>query len=55
MAKKATLDPSAELVPGARYRVVVTPGAKDRAGNPLDQNPSVTGNQRKVWFFTVSN
>ncbi len=29
--------------------------AKDRTGNRLDQNPSVTGNQPKAWFFTVRN
>ncbi len=54
VAKKATLDPSADLVRGARYRAVVTTGAKDKAGNRLDQDSS-NGNQPKVWFFTVRN
>ncbi len=55
-AKKATLDPSTNLQRGARYRAVVTTGAKDKAGNRLDQdqNPS-NGNQPKVWYFTVRN
>jgi Big-like domain-containing protein/Calx-beta domain-containing protein len=52
--KKAVLNPSANLKRGATYRAVVTTGAKDLAGNALDQNPSVTGNQQKVWFFTIS-
>ncbi len=57
VAKKATLEPSSgELELGARYRVVVTPGAKDKAGNRLDQDgdPS-NGKQRKVWYFIVKN
>jgi hypothetical protein len=33
----------------------VTTGAKDLSGNGLDQNPNVTGNQQKVWFFTTRN
>ncbi len=55
IVRKATLDPSAELRPGARYKVVVGTGTKDRAGNRLDQDPSVAGNQPKAWFLTVRN
>jgi hypothetical protein len=51
--KKAVLDPSANLQRGASYKAVVSAGAKDLAGNALDQNPSVTGNQQKAWFFTI--
>ncbi len=56
LAKKATLVPSAPLQPGAKYRVVVTPEARDKARNRLDQDgdPS-NGNQKKQWYFTVSN
>jgi hypothetical protein len=52
---KATLDPSADLRRGDRYRVVTT-RATDEAGNRLDQDrdPS-NGNQRKVWRFRVGN
>ena len=51
----ATLDPTNALKSGLSYKAVVTTGAKDVAGNPLDQNSSTTGLQQKVWFFTVSN
>jgi hypothetical protein len=51
--KRATLDPGANLRRGATYRAVVSAGARDLAGNTLDQNPSVTGNQQKVWSFTI--
>ncbi len=53
--RKATLDPNANLQLGKKYKAVVTAGTRDLAGNQLDQDPSVTGNQQKVWFFTVRN
>jgi N-acetylglucosamine-6-sulfatase len=51
----ATLDPTGSLKSGLTYKAIVSTGAKDVAGNPLDQNSSTTGLQQKVWFFTVSN
>jgi hypothetical protein len=54
-AKKAILDPDANLKRGATYKVVVTPRTRDLAGNRLDQNRRRSGLQRKVWFFTVKN
>jgi Big-like domain-containing protein len=54
-AKKATLNPSANLQPGAKYKAVVSTGATDMAGNPLDQSPTTAGNQPKSWTFTVRN
>lgn len=51
--KRATLDPSAPLLKGKRYRVVVSQGVRDLAGNRLDQDPNAAGNQSKRWFFTV--
>jgi len=51
----ATLDPTNALKSGLSYKAIVSTGAKDVAGNPLDQNSSTTGLQQKVWFFTVSN
>jgi Bacterial Ig-like domain len=36
------------------YRAVVTTGARDEAGNQLDQNTTTTGLQQKAWYFTVS-
>ncbi len=54
---KAALNPfgtsSKLLVANTRYRAVITPGAKDRAGNGLDQNPSASGSQPMVWTFTT--
>ena len=53
--KKATLNPNANLQPGAKYKAVVSTGAMDAAGNPLDQSPTTAGNQPKSWIFTVRN
>jgi hypothetical protein len=44
---EATLDPSAKLASGTKYTATVTSGAKDLAGNALDQTPSVAGEQPK--------
>jgi hypothetical protein len=53
----ATLDPygssTARLAKNTRYKAVVTTGAKDLAGNALDQNVTVPGNQQKAWYFTT--
>ncbi len=54
--KKAVVDPNANLRSGVRYKAVVSSGAKDKAGNSLDQNQNPSdGNQPKVWFFRVRN
>lgn len=50
---KATLDPTNPLKRGATYKAVVTTEAKDLLGSRLDQNPSVSGLQQKVWNFRV--
>jgi Tol biopolymer transport system component len=54
---RATLNPfgtsSTLLASSTKYKAVVTTGAKDLAGNALDQNATTSGNQQKVWFFTV--
>jgi hypothetical protein len=42
------------LLTNTKYKAVVTIGAKDLAGNRLDQKPDVAGAQQKGWFFTVS-
>lgn len=44
-SKRATLNPSANLQPGATYIAVATTGTKDLAGNPLAR--------KKVWRFTA--
>ena len=49
----ATLDPTNSLKRGATYKASVNLGAQDQAGNPLDQNASLSGSQRKDWTFKV--
>jgi Tol biopolymer transport system component len=53
----ATLNPygtsSTLLASRTRYKAVVTTGARDLAGNVLDQDPSTVGNQQKAWYFTT--
>jgi N-acetylglucosamine-6-sulfatase len=51
--KEAILDPATNLSLGATYKATVTSGAQDLAGNALDQNPNIEGNQNKSWKFTV--
>ena len=52
---KATLNPfgtsTTLLAKSTKYKAIVTTGAKDVAGNPLDQNPTTSGNQQMVWSF----
>jgi alpha-tubulin suppressor-like RCC1 family protein len=54
----ATLNPfgstTTRLARGTTYKAVVTTGAKDLAGNQLDQNPTLDGLQQKTWFFTTT-
>ena len=51
--KRAVLNPKANLASGATYVATVTSGVRDAAGNQLDQNASLPGNQAKVWKFKV--
>jgi hypothetical protein len=57
---KATLNPfgsstTTHLARGTKYKGVITTGARDVAGNQLDQNSVTTdGLQQKAWTFTVS-
>jgi hypothetical protein len=50
---KAILDPDANLNAGSTYIAKITTGAKDLAGNRLDQDPATAGNQAKSWKFTT--
>jgi hypothetical protein len=50
--KKAILEPAKSLRRGAVYRVTVTTGAEDQAGNGLDQDPNRAGEQQKAWTST---
>ena len=53
----ATLNPygnsSTLLASKTKYQAVVTTGVTDEAGNVLDQDSPVVGNQQKVWYFTT--
>jgi hypothetical protein len=53
--RTATLDPTDPLQTGVTYKATVTVGAKDLAGNRLDQDGTKTGSQQKAWSFTVGN
>jgi hypothetical protein len=57
---KATLNPfgtstTTHLAKDTKYKGVIITGARDVAGNPLDQQPTTAGLQQKGWSFTVSN
>jgi hypothetical protein len=42
------------LASTSKYKAVVTTtGAEDVWSNALDQDPSVSGNQQKAWYFTT--
>jgi hypothetical protein len=49
---RATLDPygtsSTLLLSKSKYKAVITTGAEDVAGNPLDQDPAAVGKQEKA-------
>ena len=47
----ATLNPSNPLAANTKYKAVVTTGARDLAGNQLDQSSTTNGKQPKVWTF----
>jgi hypothetical protein len=55
---KATLNPygtsTTLLAKNTKYKAVVTTGAKDLAGNALDQDPTKAGNQQKSWTFITT-
>jgi N-acetylglucosamine-6-sulfatase len=55
----ATLNPfgsstTTHLARGTKYKAVITTGARDVAGNQLDQNSTLSGSQQKAWTFTTS-
>ena len=56
--RTATLNPfgstTTRLARGTTYKAVVTTGAKDLAGNSLDQDQSLASLQQKTWFFTTT-
>jgi subtilisin family serine protease len=53
---KGILNPNANLKLGTKYKAAVTTGAKDLAGNQLDQDQDPSnGLQQKGWSFTIKN
>jgi hypothetical protein len=52
---KATLNPGSTLLANTTYKGVVSPGAKDVAGNHLDQNCKEANNQPMEWIFTTGS
>jgi len=52
-SQKAVLNPNNGLAAGTKYKAVVTIGARDLAGNTLDQKPTTAGNQQKAWTLTT--
>ena len=56
---RATLNPygtsSTLLATRTKYKAVVTTGARDVAGNALDQNTTTSGNQPKTWTFVTGS
>jgi subtilisin-like proprotein convertase family protein len=47
------VEPLHPLRPGTRYRVVMTTGFRDPAGNRVDQDPAKAGRQPATWRFTT--
>ena len=45
-SRTVVLDPAAKLAAHTTYRLLVTTGARDVAGNVLDQNPTKSGSQK---------
>jgi hypothetical protein len=51
--KKATLNPNADLAYNTQYTATVGTGAKDLAGNGLDQDGAAGSQDAKTWTFTT--
>lgn len=47
------INPKVNLDHGTKYKVTITTRVLDLAGNPLDQNRTKTGLQKKTWKFTT--
>jgi hypothetical protein len=52
---KATLNPDSTLAANTKYKAVVSTGARDVAGNRLDQDRKRPNNQAMEWFFTTGS
>ena len=49
------INPSSDLAARTTYKATLTTGVLDQAGNPLDQNPTLAGQQPKTWSFTTGS
>jgi subtilisin-like proprotein convertase family protein len=47
------INPKVHLAHGTKYKVTITTAVLDLAGNPLDQNKTKAGLQKKTWKFTT--
>lgn len=43
------------VVPEDQAQAVITAGAKELAGNALNQNLATAGNQQKVWYVSTGS
>jgi subtilisin-like proprotein convertase family protein len=50
---RIVINPKADLTHGTTYKLTITTKVLDLAGNPLDQNKSKAGVQKKTWTFTT--
>ena len=50
---EATLHPDSKLLANTSYKGIVSTGAKDVAGNSLDQSRKRPNNQSMEWLFTT--
>ena len=51
--RTVVIDPTRALAHDTRYKVTITTALLDLAGNPLDQNKTKSGLQKKTWKFTT--
>jgi len=54
-SKMATVTPDSTLAASKKYRVTVTTNVQSSTGLVLDQDPTTSGNQPKVWTFTTES
>ena len=52
-SRSIVINPKVNLAHGTKYKVTITTKVLDLAGNPLDQNKTKSGLQKKTWKFTT--
>lgn len=53
LTRTIVINPKVNLRHGTKYKVTITTTVLDLAGNPLDQNRTRAGLQKKTWTFTT--